>query len=338
MDIRLSENDGRRFDSACAAARSGDRVILTAGTTYYTSGPWGMPNTLTLQDGVTLIATGAKIVLADPTISVNGVLRPDKDLFLLRGGRDVAVEGGEWDANWKANEGWFCSGMRFHGRFTVMNVTIKGLHGSRNSGTPSGAVEVFAISSEGETGDSRVFNVTVHDCDVGSPDSYVSGIYLGGTISTNRRSTIAGCHVHLGPNGQFAYAANYRTDINGCWGEAARGFYNDTGHTIDCSMSECEFIASYAGISLVSAQDNRRELSVVATKITAPRMVEWWESNGARATGGVLVRRCVYVGNLLASTLADHGNLVFSGVDWADSKDKAPFMVQGQGAVPLLLS
>ena len=215
MKFAIPAGEAHRFDAVCAVARDGDTIELEDGGEYPTAGAWTFPAPhYTLQPGVTLRAGNARIVLRDPVTQVNGVIRPDKDLFILRAGAGVTIIGGIWDANCKGNPGWFCSGMRFHGRFTVERSAIKGLRGSRQSGTPSGAVEVFAISAEGNTGGSLVRGVAVGDCEVVDPDSYVSGIFLGGTIPTPTPSTIKHCSVDLGERGQFAYSANYQTTID----------------------------------------------------------------------------------------------------------------------------
>ena len=213
MKFVIPASEARRFDEMCAIARGGDTIELEPGGEYPTAGAWAFPapHYITLQSGVTLIASGARIVLRDPAISTGGVIRPDKDLFILRAGADATVVGGLWDANYQGNPGWHCSGMRFYGRFTAKDLTIVGLCGSRQSQTPAGAVEVFAVSAEGNTGGSVVAGVSVKNCEISSPDSYVSGIFLGGTVKSDVRSTIRDCAVNLGKLGQFAYSANQPT-------------------------------------------------------------------------------------------------------------------------------
>lgn len=336
MKFVIPASEGIRFDQVCAIARGGDTIELESGGEYPTAGAWAFPAPhFTLQSGVTLIASGARIVLRDPAITTGGVVRPDKDLFLLRAGDDVTIVGGLWDANYRGNLGWHCSGLRFYGKFRVKDLTIVGLRGSRQSQTPSGAVEVFAISSEGNTGGSVVEAVSVKDCEVSSSESYVSGIFLGGT-RTDRRSVISDCVVNLGELGQFAYSANQPTTIQRCIGMAERGFYNDTGDTVGCNITDCTFVASYAGISLVSGTTpSTREVLVRDCNISAPRMVEWWEREmGAPMNGGVIVNSSKFKGAMLAATKSPRGNISFADITWTDQGGE-PFSVQGQGARPV---
>ena len=92
MKFNIPAGEASRFDAVCAVARDGDTIELEDGGEYPTAGAWAFPAPhYTLQSGVTLRAGTARIVLRDPVTSVNGVIRPDKDLFILRAGAGVTA-------------------------------------------------------------------------------------------------------------------------------------------------------------------------------------------------------------------------------------------------------
>lgn len=290
MTIIIPQTEPRRFDDACRSAQAGDTILLEEGGVYETAGCWAADGFQSLRPGVTLEASGATVRLVSPERATHGVERPDRDLILLTCGPGARIIGGTFDGNWQQQEEWFVSGIRFHGRFEVRGATIKGLAGSRSSGTPSGAVEVFAISAEGKTGGSIVQDVTVRDCRVDSPSDYVSGIYVGATEASDAWSKVERCNVQLGEHGQFAYASNGKVVFHGCTGNAARYWYNDTGDTDDCRIQSGLGTCSYAVVSAVAkdAQGNRR-IAIRGGEFTAPRLCEWWDqSPGFHLRGHVI--------------------------------------------------
>lgn len=306
------------FDDALRAAKSGDVITLEPGREYTTRGAWAFHETgfISVPSGVTIIATGATITLKYPVTSTNGNERPDRDLQLLWCGEEVVIEGGTWDAGGDAHPGWHCGGLRFHGRFEIRNAKIIGLSGSRNSGTPSGEVESFAISSKGQTAGSIVERVRVNLCKTWHPDDYVSGIFVGSTgkQKSSAPSLVVGCEVDLGEYGQFAYACNHDTRFKQCIGKASRGFYNDTGDTV-AQLDGCDIVGSYAGLSIVGSKTITTERTVVAyeCRVTAPRLVEWFEQD-AMMSGSVILSGGWFSGQYATAIKGSHGGIILDQV------------------------
>jgi hypothetical protein len=291
---------------------AGDVVVLEPGE-YETHGPWASSNgNINVASGVTIKAGSATILLVAPS----GITRIDHDLPILRCGADVVIEGGTWDCNHMGNPGWFCQGIRFHGRFRLICATVIGMSGSRASGTPSGAVESFAVSSEGDTGGSMVERVTVKSCKSNDPDDYVSGIFLGttGDVEGAEESIVRDCRVNLGAYGQFAYSSNGPTRFEGCTGTASRFWYNDTGDTFGARIISCSGVGNYAAISCVSTPGGTvRQVHVQGGQFRFPRGVEWWDQSNEEAINGEVVAldvdfRCAHP----ASTAARTGSVTFA--------------------------
>lgn len=319
IQVITTKTNHDSFDDALRAAKAGDVITLEPGREYTTRGAWAFPDRgfISVPSGVTIIATGATITLKDPVTSTHGKERPDRDLQLLWCGEEVVIEGGTWDAGGVIdNPGWFCGGLRFHGRFEIRNAKIMGLSGSRKSGTPVGEVESFAISSKGQTAGSIVERVRVNLCKTGHPDDYVSGIFVGSTgkQKSSKPSIVRECHVDLGQHGQFAYACNHDTRFANCYGIASRGFYNDTGDTV-AQLDGCDLIGSYAGISLVGSKTIVTERTVVAyeCRVTAPRLVEWFEQDPIMS-GSVILSGGWFKGEYATAIKGSHGGIILDQV------------------------
>jgi hypothetical protein len=275
------------FDRVMALARPGDTVTLEPGAVYETAGAWAFADRgfLTIPPGVTLIATGATIRLKDAFKSTGGVERPDRDLPIAWAGDGARIIGGTWDANWQDFPGWFTQGIRFFGRFS-----ITGLRGSRESGTPAGQVESFAISAQGDTGGSEVVRVTVANCKTDSPQDYVSGIFMGQTgASSEEWSRVEACNVDLGAFGQFAYSNNGRTKFLNCIGKASRGWYNDTGSTDIAELVSCRLEGAWAAIASVWTDASHRNVVAIDCDLTGERAVEWDDRAGVPLPGSMTV-------------------------------------------------
>lgn len=306
------------FDQILARCSPGDTISLAPGGVYETQGPWASPSgDINVPDNVTILAGTARIVLKPPA----GITRPDRDLPILRCGTGVNIVGGIWDCNYAGCPGWFTQGIRFHGKFRISSATIVGMSGSRASGTPSGAVESFAISSQGDTGGSVVTECVVKDCKVDSSDDYVSGIYLGATVETSVTSLVQDCVVNLGLHGQFCYSNNQPTDFVRCTGEAARWWYNDTGPTRLANIVRCSGTGHYAAISCVATPGGEhRTVLVSESSFCGTRMVEWWNQATEPMTGGVICRECEFgEGTYFVSSASSSGLLVFDNCKLEDS-------------------
>lgn len=146
--------------------------------------------------------------------------------------------------------------------------------------------EVFAVSSWGDTGGSLVENVMVSGV---KPSSYVSGIFLGGTVRTAVLSRVVRCEVDLGSGNWFAYAANFSTSIEACSGRGVEAwFHNDFGDTENVSIIGGSGDASEAAIRLITTVDGVRQLYAMELRVRAPRGLVLWQKSG-RMTGGVVL-------------------------------------------------
>jgi len=234
--------------------------------------------------------------------------------------------------------------MRFHGQFRVCGAIICGMSGSRASGTPSGAVESFAISSEGDTGGSVVEEVTVRDCKSEHPDDYVSGIFMGATgdVATALESIVRNCVVRLGPHGQFAYSSNGPTLFRACAGEASRFWYNDTGHSYGVRLIGCTGRGNYAAVSCIATPGGEvRQVQVVDCRFDFPRGIEWWDQAGsAGMSGGVVSAGSQFKCQYPAAISAKSGGVEFRGCTFpyqaspsvSDGSILPVFITEGTGA------
>lgn len=299
MNIQVASGVAGEFDRALLLAQSGDTITLAPGGSYTTQGAWyfSSRNYISVPAGVKVIATGATIKLANPVKKTGGVDRPDHDLPILWCGDNVEISGGTWDADYASQGGWFAQGIRVFGKYTIRDCVIKGLSGSRASGTPSGQVESFAISSQEDAGGSVVAGVTVKDCKSASANDYVSGIFIGSTSGFATQSIVANCSVELGSYGQFAYASSGPCLFSKCTGTAARFFYMDTGNTKGARLYVCSGTAAYAAISSISTVANiTREIWADQCAFTTPKLVEWWDQSGSGMAGTVTVSNTTLTG------------------------------------------
>lgn len=317
MSITI-ESKTDSFDDALRGARSGDVIRLQPGSTYITQGAWAFPDRgfVSVPSGVTILADGATVRLKHPVTGTLGKDRPDRDLQLLWCGEEVIIQGGTWDACGADHIGWFCGGLRFHGRFEIRDARIMGLSGSRKSGTPVGEVESFAISSKGQTAGSIVERVLVNLCKDGHPDDYVSGIFVGsnGKQKSSRPSIVRKCEVDLGEHGQFAYSCNHDTRFVGCIGKASRGFYNDWNDTV-AQLDGCDLVGSYAAVSLVGSRTIPTERTLIAheCRMTGCRMVEWFQHEAPMA-GSVVFAGGWFKGEFATAIAGTSGRIILDQV------------------------
>lgn len=285
------------LDEALWAARPGSTLQLQPERIYYTRGPWQFRerNHICLPAGCTLVANGATIVLRDAEQVASTGPRIDRDLPILWAGAETKIEGGTWHCNAAGHPGWFTQGIRFFGRFDISAATITGMSATRQPNQTKHAVESFAISSEGDTAGSSVVGVKVENSGGNEPNDYVSGIFMGSTVPWRpgqKVSKVSLCDVRLGRYGQFAYSCNGMTEFTNCKGEAARGFYNDTGDT-QARLFGCELAGSYAAISLVGTSNCVRQVSAQSCTLKGERAVEWNEI-GCEMEGFVVVTDSTY--------------------------------------------
>lgn len=291
------------LDRALAAARSpGDVIELRAGV-YPTRGNWAHAGHVSLASGVRLVGAGVDDTIiqlsADAERSAAGIRRPDRDLNVLWGGDDVAISDLTIDGHedlWRSEnsiEEWYVSGLRFRGRYELRRVAIRRLRGSWTpAGTLSDAVEVFAVSSVGDTGGSVVEDVLV---DTIPSDSYVSGIYVGSTIATLRRSYVNRCSVRLGSQNQFAFSGNRSVLFRDCSGVGgAFGFYNDTGPTSDIVMDQCDLAGLWAAVSLIAKDSGgvRNGVRIAHSRLHGERGIEVWDKTGAGVAADIEAFHC----------------------------------------------
>lgn len=360
--VRVTAGQTSSLDAALGTAEAGDEVVLMPGGVYRTRGPWAFepPAYLSVPAGVTIRAGGATVRLVDPetrTVGAGGGLvdRPDHDLPILWCGAGVRIFGGTWDANQVAQRGWYGQGIRFFGRFEIRDARIIGMSGSRRSGTPSGAVESFGISSQGETSGSVVERVAVERCRVVEPnEDYVSGIYVGSTEAPPAGavpSRVRECEVDFGGRGQFAYSSDEATIFENCVGYASRFWYSDTSNSRGTRLMGCRGRGIYAAVSAVGsnpgqggATNDHREIVMIGGEYDFPRAVEWWDQTRNKTlTGGVLAVDVTFncrtpwtdrSGKLLdtwrSAVVSRQGVIAFAGCRFSTEKD----FVDIQGGSP----
>lgn len=321
MNILLTKADlqanPNRIDWALRVARTrGDRIEIESGAIAETLGVWDFPEYgyISLADGVTLVIQSGAVLRLSP----NAIRTPKQNppptpfMHILFMGAESSIEGeGTLDCNGASHPGVTCSGPRAFGRVTVSKVQIIGL-----SGKKSGA-EAFAFSAEGETGGSRIYDVSVEKCLCDGPEDYVSGIYMGGTVDNGRESIVERCKVDLGPHGWFAYSSTFATKFSWCTGTAQRFWYTDSGPGI-ATLVDCNGKASYSAIGSVAVSPgrNRRNIMVYGCGFEgigdSARGVEWWNKPGASNDGGVTFDTCELVGfRWRTAVAADTGSIVF---------------------------
>lgn len=312
MTITVETTDN--LDAVLELALPGTVIVLKPGT-HYTRGNWVHRGWGYGLDGLTIKSIGkatayrARIALRDPLMEWAGVPRKDKDVSPLWLGAGCRLEHLHIDGAAEENPGLNVTGLRFAGRFEVIGCDITGLRGDYQT-----KVESFVISSQGDTGGSIVSEVKAFGM---VPNSYVSGIFLGGTVPTTRRSSIDKCKVDLGGGNWFAYSANYVTDIWDCHGEGAEAFFhNDTGPTVDCSIQMCHGETSQAGVRLIGVDRTIRELFVRDSSFKAPRGLVLWQHGEERMTGTVAMTGCSFDGEYAATIIAPHARSIFTQCDF----------------------
>lgn len=270
MKICLS-NSAPDIDRVLKLAGPGDTIQLCG--VGHTRGNWGFADyNRMLQDGVVLEGQGPETVirLVDP-IAASG--RPDKDANILWVGAGCVIRNLTLDLNPEENLGLNLGGVRFHGKVTMENVTIRGLRGSK-AGPGVLGVEVFGVSGSGDTGGSLLRNVSV---ETDSPDCYCSGIFLGGTLPTPERSLVEDCNVRL-PLGWFGFSANYGTTFRRCGSTGCRAwFHNDTGPTTECIIEDCHGEAEMIVRLVATDPELVRQVVVLGGCFGGKRGAEVWD-------------------------------------------------------------
>lgn len=302
------------LDDAFRVAEAGDVIELEAGV-YETAGNWGFGTSrqwCQLQPGVRLVGAGADRTIirlssgADRSSDLG--VRPDRDLNLLWAGAGCRVSGITFDGNERrfvATNGqpaWYVSGLRFHGRYQLEDVEVVGLRGTwEDRAANQKSIEVFGVSSQGDTGGSRLTHVRVRDV---SASAYVSGIYLGATPPTSGPSLVHGCSADLGDGNQFSFSASSEVTFVGCDGRGGKyGFYNDTGPTTGVVLADCRLSGSWAAISLVAqqARDFRTRFRVRGGFMDGPRLVEIVDATGTGVPTDVVVDGVCWQGDFVTA-------------------------------------
>lgn len=285
MIITLEPRDD--FDAALEMVKPGDVIRLQPGR-HTTRGNWAHRNYGTTFSGIRLEGVRAEtgevpiLALQDPVTSWLGVERPDRDLNILWLGNECSVSDLHLDCSCPSHPDWCVGGIRFYGKFRLADCIITSLRGT------AGKFEVFGVSSWGNTGGSQVIRVAVQDV---KPSSYVSGIFLGGTVKTRETSTVQSCWVDLGSGNWFCYAANFSTVVTECSGQGAEAwFHNDFGETENVVLRGGSGTANEAVIRLVTTQDGIRQLAAFDMKVEAPRGLVLWQKGG-HMTGHVVIQK-----------------------------------------------
>jgi hypothetical protein len=293
-----------QLDWCFTTAKAGDVIVLGAGT-YPTKGNWaaGAERAWCQVDSVRIIGQGSertRILLKDPVKEADGVERPDKDLNVLWARGNFELEGVHLDGDYHNQGGWYVGGLRVRdGRYTLNDVRITGLRGSWDDpATQNKQIEVFGVSSQGNTSRSYLERVRVDDV---ASDSYVSGIYGGGDFGC-KGSICTDCSVDLGGNNQFSYACNPGWTFRDCRGEGTKyGMYNDTGPT-GVSLHDCRITASYAAVSMVAkVETDFRYAKVNNCELVAPRAIELVDDSQSGILSYVLLDGCRLNGNYAAA-------------------------------------
>lgn len=295
------------LDAAFAAAASGDTIELGEGV-YRTLGNFAAGPTRAhcqLASGVRLVGAGSDrstILLAPEAAEATRALRPDRDTNVLWAGAGTSIEGICFDANREGLEGCHVGGLRFHGSYNLEDLRIRGLRGSWDSpATLTREIEVFAVSSVGDTGGSRIHRVKVEDV---APSAYVSGIFLGSTLEPSAPSRVSDCEVRLGMGNQFGFSANRQVHFLDCRASGGRhGFYNDTGPTCGITLDGCDFEGSWAAVSVIAkAPDGvRGPIHILRSNLRGARGLEVWDRTGQAIPADVLVDGCEVDADYLAT-------------------------------------
>ena len=300
MKITLTPSDD--FDKTLSLNReTGTEFILTTGT-YKTKGNWYYSDWTTLAAGCKLTGNGSTLVLDSATAikSVNGIVRPDRDLNVLWAGANTVIENLTIDGNESsfvnitdASKTWFVTtGLRTSGKSIITNVTVQNIRGTFSGvGTMTKEIESFGISTFGSDGGSVITNCIVQSC---PENSYISAISVGHFGAMVAKSTVTGCKVNVGKTNWFGFGINCNVYVSNCEVVAGPriGVYNDTNITENCVIENCKFNNVEKLISLIIPPGNSnykknikiKNCNVGFTSGPARHLIELWDQNGDAST------------------------------------------------------
>jgi len=256
--FRASTTDPDSFDRIFAAHREPTAFILWPGV-YQTRGAWAFDehDYAMLGPNSSLVGVGGssvtKIKLAeDYTNTVNGHQALYLETIITGGPNAVgseaaAVTGITIDASTARlpviGLHVFSSGAR------IADVRVHGIKGVW------GGYEGFGILVNDGKG-SRGGGSTVNDCSVSvaqTPDTYVTGIYLGSLAVRGQPNSIVSCYVTAPVNqnrrAHSAYAANENTLVTNCVGNGFERFiFSDTSNAGDLEITGCRGDFAYCAV------------------------------------------------------------------------------------------
>lgn len=286
------------LDAAFASATAGDTIELGPGV-HRTMGNFAAGagrGWCQIASGVRIIGAGAERTIIRLQPEARDLLlatRPDRDCCVLWGNTEISLAGLTIDANQRHLPDCHVGGVRFHGRYELEDLRIVGLRGSwHDDRTATKEIEVFAVSSVGSTGGSRIRNVHVADV---AASAYVSGIFVGSTEEATEESTVSDCSVRLGDGNQFGFSANRNVRFWNCTATGGRyGFYNDTGPTREVTLDQCELHGTHAAVSLIAkAPDGvRAPVRVLRSRLGGCRAVEVWDRTSTAIAAEVTLDTC----------------------------------------------
>ena len=300
MKINLTPTDD--FDLALSSNRqSGTEFILTPGI-YKTKGNWFYSDWNSLAPGCKLYGNGSTLLLDSAAVvkSVNGVVRPDRDLNVLWTGANTTIENLIIDGNESmfvnatdASKTWFVtSGLRSAGKLTATNIIVQNIRGTfAGVGTLTKEIESFGISTFGSDGGSTITNCIVQNC---PENSYVSAISVGHFGVNVAKSVVLNCKVNVGKNNWFGFGINCNVYVSNS--EVINGprigIYNDTNVAENCTIENCKFSNIDKLISLIippGAVNYKKNIRVKGCTAgfnagVAKHLVEMWDQNGDAAT------------------------------------------------------
>jgi hypothetical protein len=310
MIISLAPTDD--FDAALQFSKPGDVLELDSAARYTTRGNWAHPSwgygynsrTIRCRQGAVSLAERPTLALSDAFMAPGGVYRPALDVNILWLGAGCTIADINFDCSLPASPSFRTGGLRFAGTYDLRRCGITGLRGSW-----AAKIEVFAVSSQGDTSGSIVEQVRVYSV---TPNSYVSGIFLGGTVPATSHARVLNCDVNLGGDNMFCYSANYDTRFSRCAGTGAQAwFHNDTGPTRNAVIEDCAGSASAAAFRLISVDGAIRELTAIRCNISSPKGVVLWQASGGVMEGSVVVRDSNMPGEYVVTAVAPRASTTF---------------------------